>query len=517
MHEATVTPEQNFNTVPLLDQLQVEHDEKMLAHSVKLASLAAEQVIPDPTLVINTDEWNADIMFGNVDSAFYRLEIEMVNNAAKKQGIKILKGDSLKIAEGPRVIWDVTDTGAATLRYSDPGGMLRNQMVKDREVLSAPFDKMAERLRDGELEVQTDNKFSLAPDQQDLVFTFMGISQRRSGNVRSKYEFIEKLYELPVHVAGEVADPRTSGEGVYFDEEGNLLKILKESGKNSGIYRGMYFEPGTRTDPSDTSFNLGIEIDKDRAVLDKSHDDEVSMISFLESRAARSIIDSVEEAGLLSTNKLREILASISRNAYDSRYGNNYSELTREVAKIIGVRSRGVGELFEDPNGSTEEALRLIDLAGINNGPTRLLFSLLQQSIAPDRNIDQSDVPVFNGEISAKAGSCKDAELYFAESIDEGKYSVHDVNGIKMLHKHSGVKTAINLETVMYKGVEIPAGGLFQRHFDKESKTTSYAFIRVTSFAFNQEEAADAFTWQYDENVRSNNMPSAEFVKITPY
>lgn len=515
-NEHYLQPESKIeNVLPLHDQLVNERNDIMLEKAVRLAARVAEDVISDPARVITSDEWSGDIMFGNVDMASSRIQLDLINSAASKKGLAVLEGDSFSVGEGPRVIWDISDSGALSLRYSDPGGLMREQIREDRSEAIKPFERLALQLQEGALEARTDIEYALDLDQQDEVFCFMEINPRQTNPVKAKQVFIERLYGLPVHLTGEEIDPQHSGEGVYFDEDGNLLKILRETDRNSGIYRGMYFEQGTKTDPSETTFQLGVEIDRERALLEKSHNGELSEISFLESNTGRSIIQEIDNSGLVITDSLRQILESIStpQGAYDSRYGNNYSELTREVAKMIGNSNRGIGRFFDDSDGDAEKKLSSINVDTIDNEPARLLYSLMQQSISPNRNTEASDIPVFNGRVHMKDSSCKDAEVYFSGSIGEGKFSVHDVGGKKMLHKHSGGATAINLEPIMYKGVEIPAGGLFQRHYDNESETTSYVFVRITSFAFEDDQARDAFTWQYAENTRNRVTPSASVIK----
>lgn len=504
MHtQDTITPEHNNDpSTHLSETLKHEREDWIMQKTLSSAIRQIEKVLPNPTTVISSEEWRGDIMFGNIDSPSSRIQLNMVNEAAGQTGLSVLEGDNFTIGKGPRVIWEKSSSGSLALRYSDPGGRMRDRIIKNRQKASEAFTKIANELKNGVLDSRTDEMYELGSEQQDVVFCFMGIYPRQINGVKAEYEFVDKLYELPIHLEGDGINPTRSGEGVYFDKDGNLLKILREVDRNSGVYHGMYFKDGTRVDPTEASFHLGVEVDKDRVLLEKSHNGEICTHTFLDTDTASSLVHIFERYDLEMTDKLREIFEGKSRpgGSYDSRYGNNYSELTRELAKLIGKPERGAGSFFENTSDEAFDILRTISLDELQNEPARIFISLLKQGLDPTRVVMESDIPVFDGDIHVKDSGCKDAEFYFNESVREGAYTVHTIGGLKMLHKHMGGNTAINLGPIVYKGVEIPAGGLFQRHVDSETKETSYALIRITSFAFEDSEAADAFTWQWQEN-----------------
>jgi hypothetical protein len=519
MHtENTRALEQNFQPNHLIESLRQERDEWVMQKTLSSAARQIEEVLPNPSTVITSEEWRSDIMFGNIESPSSRIQQSMINEAANQAGLNVLIGDNFSVGEGPRVIWEKSDSGSLALRYSDPGGLMRDQLINNRDKASEPFSHMAEDLRSGILDSRIDDEYALGSERQDEIFCFMGIYPRQINSVKAKYEFIDRLYDMPVHLAGDEKNPTISGEGVYFDENGNLLKILRELDRNSGVYHGMYFEEGTKVDPTETVFQLGVEVDTERVLLEKSHNGEISSQTFLKTDSGTTLVQEIEKSDLVMTDKLKEIFEGKSRSggSYDSRYGNNYSEITRELAKLIGKPEKGASALFENDSEETFNALQAMHIDEIQNEPAKIFFSLLKQSLDPTRNIADSDVPVFNGEIQIKDSGCKDAELYFTDSVSMLQYSFHEIGNVPMLHKHSGGKTAINLKPIMYKGVEIPAGGLFQRHIDGNTKETSYAFIRITSFAFNDQQAADAYTWQYEENSNGLNnsyIPSNTFTE----
>ena len=189
-NEHYLQPESKIeNVLPLHDQLVNERNDIMLEKAVRLAARVAEDVISDPARVITSDEWSGDIMFGNVDMASSRIQLDLINSAASKKGLAVLEGDSFSVGEGPRVIWDISDSGALSLRYSDPGGLMREQIRKDRSEAIKPFERLALQLQEGALEARTDIEYALDLDQQDEVFCFMEINPRQTNPVKAKQVF----------------------------------------------------------------------------------------------------------------------------------------------------------------------------------------------------------------------------------------------------------------------------------------------------------------------------------------
>lgn len=511
-HETPKVPAEIHTYSVLQQQLLRERSTKLLDSALEVAARVEQTAVPDITKYFSYSNMSySGIDFGAAGSSYVRYEKGMIDNAAQRVGISITEGDTLDDATS-EVVWETQENQNGPLlrmRFNDPEGALRKSSEEVRNELNKPFALMAEELRQGATEVISNQSFSLGESgQEDIVFSFMdrtSLSAKNPSFIRAK--FVEGLYALPVHLPTEAGGPMQSGEGVYFDEGGNLTKILREVPRNSGIYRGMYFEPNTKVDPTQANFRLGIEIDTERATMERSANADILAEPFLTTETGQALVQVIDNAGLGPSSKLANVLAEQHQGSsdYDKRYGGSYSELSREIAKFINNPVRNLESMFAGDEDQIRQSLESIDASSIDNEPTKVLVSMLQASInRTQADITRSDIPVFEGTISMRDKSCKDAEAYYLGSLDQSsKYSVSEVEGKSMLHKHFGGETSINLEPIVYKCVEIPAGGLFQRHEDEQGNI-SYAFVRMTSFAFSEHDAKDAFTWQYTETMKNH-------------
>lgn len=505
------TPEAAIEHESLQQALLAERNEAAMHTVHQYAARYCEGVIPlggkRIESIFHSDRNPFGLSVGSLDYPTVRIERDLVNRAAQEAGIPVEYGTTLGNEDTDKVMWEGEHDGFLSLRYADSTGLLRTRIAEKRQEESRPFEQLAEEVRAGSNRAVTEEQFALDDSTQDKVFNFMDIPNTWSDKpAKSRAYFLERLYALPVHIEKEedIADGSQSMEGVYFDTEGNLVKILQEHSNEPGVYCGMYFPEGTRVDPTEAKFNLGIEIQPERAVLERSYNHDIVVEPFLETQTAKEMIEIATRTELAPSPVLNEILKAYPAygDAYDSRYGNSYSELTREVAKIVGNPARRYTKLFVGDEAEIAQKIAEINVEDIASAPVRTLFQLLKESMNPQRNLFAADIPVHDGMVKIRDKSCKDAEAYFLGSIRDGQTTLHDVQGRKMLHKHSGGRTAINLDPVIYRGVTIPAGGLFQRHDDGKGGE-EYAFIRMTSFAFEPDDARDAFTWQYLETQKN--------------
>jgi hypothetical protein len=259
---------------------------------------------------------------------------------------------------------------------------------------------------------------------------------------------------------------------------------------------------------------LGVEIDPARASLEVDNSKALAVEPFLTGRTGSEIVTTFEQLGLRPAGPLRSMLVGHQAHdfsEFDKRYGSSFSEMTRELSKFINDPYRSLDELFEVDDATSRAALLSIDPSTLQSAPARTFISLWQHALSRDPAADQpSSVPVHRGQVSMKRGGCKDVEYYYDSAKRDGGLSAHDVDGVRMIHKSSGEKTAINLEPITYMGVELPAGCVFQIH------GSSYTLIRLTSFCFDTADARDAFTWQYDETLKNGarSQPSTEFMQM---
>lgn len=522
----------------LRQQLIAERDQYVLGELQGDLREAALDFLPRSGRVLKDAGENGlgtPISVGRPETPFGRLGYEIVTTAAQEIGVHVSSGDAPdKNSPLSQLTWRPSDNGSVLeYRYIEgPSAPSLGEAVNGLESkILAPFQQVLDEINSGSEQAQTEVMFDLDTNA-DLVATFMKMGNYiHTSSEGTGSRLTSELYDgLPVRYSGEEVPPTESGAGIYIDEHGKLLKVLVEIGER-GVYRGMYFGEGVNTDPTGAEFKLGIEYDKRRARLEAGDQTKVVTEPFLDTKTGIELTDILQDSGLEPSSRLSMILAGIPEKGTDQgskRYGNSYSELSREVAKFVNNPERSLESLFAGDVELARKKILDIDLANVENGPVVLLLGLLKDSISRDPDTEQaSSVPVFNGYIRMKAGSCKDAEVKFTEALQPPKMlgqrmknlGVADAApGVKMLHKVDlGDPTAINPEPIWYKGVLLPAGSLFQRSINKAGQT-EYAFVRVTSFTFDAEEGRDAFTWQFVDTMDKGGVePTSNLLERRKY
>lgn len=467
-----------------------------------------------------------------------RLQHQIINVAANELGVHISNDDSAldKTSGISQLKWSVNpDNGLGVdLRYFEAEGTpsLAEAVRKLEDDISEPFIGLYEELQRGSKAARTKEFFDLEVNA-DLVATFMGMGNMFAAKGVAGSMLINTLYDsLPVRYPYDYLKAVESGAGIYLDQDGNVQKILKEIGQ-TGVYRGIYFEEGASGDPTSAPFNLGVEYSEERARLDYSiHDAESTTEPFLDTKTGSEFMLALDASGLRPNKKLVDLLAGVENSAEkvgNKRYGNSYSDLSREVAKYVNNPQRPLSRLFEGDEESARQLLLAIDPTTIESGPASLMIIMLQDAVARSGDTQdlESSIPVHEGQISMTLDSCKDAEVKFVDIMSSNGFGSHRENlgvvpigpEVTMLHKvNNGGATAINATPIMYKGIFLPTGSLFQRHKNEQTGEIEYAFVRVTSFTFDAQDARDAFTWQYlISGRRESSRASSETLKSRSY
>ncbi|MPM20692.1 hypothetical protein SDC9_67128 [bioreactor metagenome] len=124
----------------------------------------------------------------------------------------------------------------------------------------------------------------------------------------------------------------------------------------------------------------------------------------------------------------------------------------------------------------------------------RIIKQLHRQSSLP------SDLPVSSEEVSFKAGTCKDLETYFSNSVKEGShYTVHADHKrfLKEGGHHPDVNhMMINLEPIVFNGIILPPGNLF-----RDDNNGGFHYMRPTAFCFDQQYSDQVFGKEYRESI----------------
>lgn len=511
------------NNIPatLHDELIAEFTEQRLASGFAVAERVANP-IPGLEAYLASDEDIYGKMAGTTTRPISRIERSMIDQAADRAGLRIEDGSRVAPDERGVLRWEVSENGIQTVRYNAVDTPFRAELQNVIDDYAAPFEEIAAQLREHTSPAISGHEFSLNEqhDNLDAVVLFMGLNLPGHSPTQLRAKVVEALYDLPVRLPGDQSDAYASAEGVYFDEDGTLIKILREVNGVPGVTKGMYFAPGTDKDPTETTFRLGVELHAQRYALSEGQRGNTEDTPFIESHTGQALVDAIEQAGLGVSDRLKKILFETrGGQEYDSRYGNGYAELTREIAKIVNdPRRLTEGTLFAEPPERVVDALQGIADEETIPESTRVVMDMLQQighrSAEGDRIAHDSDIAVELRGDGMKAGSCKDAEFYYLSDMKEGRTTVEpfgDAN-IPMLRKNTGADTAVNLAEVRYNGITLPPGCLFQvkRH---EDGTRTFTFVRVTGFALDQPTAHDAFGWHYSEvRDHAGKSPSRESI-----
>lgn len=183
--------------------------------------------------------------------------------------------------------------------------------------------------------------------------------------------------------------------------------------------------------------------------------------------------------------RLSDICANELVAEGDARYGGWYAFASRELVKQISDCGNGVfrpqHEGSDSDNADDREVLPTGDV------PADMLLLMSRQVLEREDDDRASDIPVYEGRVAMRNGSCKDVEAYYAQAtIMNGKLQVERHAGKVFLCKDHGASTLLNSEPVKYNGITIPPGFVWGRQDE-------YIIpMRATAYCFTEEEMGDA-------------------------
>ena len=308
---------------------------------------------------------------------------------------------------------------------------------------------------------------------------------------------IEKLYALPAHYSGELpaTDAHRSQEGIYFDEQGNITKILIAD-QRPGIYYGLKPMEIKSGDIDELDFQFGVElvIPEMYAELDYNGVWHENAIPFIETPTTAQLIDAFEGADLSLTDSVNDSLAEVG--TLKKRYGHGYAELTRTVAKLVNDKARKLDSMFNDADGA---ARKIAALPTVSDPAAQAVIAMLRDVISRDAHDvypELVELPTSAARIEIRDGGCKDAEVYIADGTEVTPAS----DGTPLLLKSTYARpSAITLQPTVLNGVRLPAGALLAIEAD------GYELMRLTGYSFDQQEASVVFGAQDAENRQNSS------------
>ncbi len=207
------------------------------------------------------------------------------------------------------------------------------------------------------------------------------------------------------------------------------------------------------------------------------------------------IIDSLSEG----------YIPSEDYNKFDARYGNGYADITRLLSSCIGHDIESIKTiLWDDPDHkiSSADQKKWLELA--NESPSltareffRTLVSICSSEFIPE-DTEIAHVPRYPAKkiISYRDGSCKDAESYYCNA-DATKLTQPNAHFLEKCG--FGVNTALVLSPIYVHTTLLNPGHLVKLEKDASGTITGVQPLRCTMFMFEDTEAKDAFTTQYEE------------------
>lgn len=267
---------------------------------------------------------------------------------------------------------------------------------------------------------------------------------------------------------------------------------------------------------------IKVDADPDTFYLEEASTSETKSIPFVETDCARELVDTLDQADLMFHPKFTTMM--LLTDGLDTRYGGVYTEISRELAKMVNRPERAkVSSIFVPKNENfapsklvesnhydatmikyeyeeytsklREEDVDIEQISrdrfkGLNFDNTgdaaSTIFNLLKQVV--DREVSglfNSDLPVTDKDISMRDGSCFDVFNYYLQAVSDkrpqGKgLSRVNIEGVEMLEKTFGKHTFLTTMPFKLNGIELPKGSLMAR--DTEGK---WAFTRLTPFTFD--------------------------------
>lgn len=364
-------------------------------------------------------------------------------------------------------------------------------------------EEVKDAVLSGEKEAYSNEVFSFGKNADDIIAhlshsrianVFSSLSNEKLSPTMSRRKVIEALYALPSHYAGESQDSGAyrAKEGIHFDEHGQLVKVLVGTHR-PGVYIALRAVEKVQGDLSEQPLTIGVEMDAKEIYTELDYNGiyREETLPFLETPAASEILGSFDEQGLALNGRLRDSFAEVGR--IERRYGHGYSEITREVAKLVNDRNRGYSSLFED-DGAVSDKIRSMSEA--TDPAAKAVIDMLKDTVDRVESAeDMQELPVSKSRVELRDGGCKDAEVYIADSNEISHAEDGSPLFLQSTYKR---KSVLTLQPTLLSGVRIPAGALLAVEND------GYLLMRLTGYSFTPEEAAVVFGAQEAENRQNS-------------
>lgn len=271
------------------------------------------------------------------------------------------------------------------------------------------------------------------------------------------------------------------------------------------------------------SYQLSVSVDPATHYLETPNQAHgIKSVPFIETECASNLCRQLDEVGLMFHPKFQFEMMS---TADADRYGNVYTDMSREVAKWInnpdrtylsklfspiddeyqggslldhakqwGARAEDISQQYDytTDNPAAREASVRQRWGKRGRTPSGEAASTLLALVdgALNRPVNQplsSELPVTSGEISIRNGACFDVSTYYVSAAAMFRVNKVVVGGVELLEKTMGSHTYMTTRVTEFNGVALPKGSLLSRADD------GWAFLRLTPFTFDSDADQLAF------------------------
>lgn len=221
-------------------------------------------------------------------------------------------------------------------------------------------------------------------------------------------------------------------------------------------------------------------------------DPYISLENFIYRPTGQEFIRVLDTLGLKFSESFESFIFNENSNNFSDRYGREYTQISRNLAKILssGDLSK-LNQVFCRKGNKELEIEDIENLAKIKSEEKgfKFLQDILMQLITRAPTDMQKGVPSLDEKVSIQASACFDVYGYYLQAEKLGKQHNINLYGKNFLSKTHGKNTLINKEPVILKGITLPKGCLFIKNEKNE-----LAFLRFTPFIFeNNEDMISAF------------------------
>lgn len=198
----------------------------------------------------------------------------------------------------------------------------------------------------------------------------------------------------------------------------------------------------------------------------------------------KECVAAMQSAGLQFSSQFEQFVVTGVSADFTDRYGGPFTHISRLLAKVIwsGDMNR-LADIFVSATGEkiTLKQLELFALYQTDDEGVKLIQAIMSQLVQKRDLVN--DVSMTEQRIAINDGACFDVASYYAQALDLGQLAKISIDKAMFLEKTHGSHTFLNMQPIVFNGLQLPKGCLFTR--DDDGKL---GFLRLTPFALDSRE-----------------------------